>query len=926
MLFVTLDLKMIMKVKIGLVFIILLNVCSFTAFSQVHPYVVGDKYAKRFPADQAQINTKTVEKSSNSGNENGVMLKKDGISMVDAKLSEPDLVFSVKAPEAGIYQMSTYAVPAGEGLKKDAQGNVVALYVKIQIGNSRPTKRILYDLYQAANQVSGKFELNAGDQQVKLWLPKGVQLGYIEWKNYNAPEVPLAARNYVPKIVPPGGHPRLWVTAQTLPMVKARLTEGENQPIWAAVSASAKVPYKFDFDPDKEIFYQEELEKAAQTKAFYYLMTGDKKVGNEAAQLMVNYMTMLEFGNVKHGDITREIGRAIYTASLVYDWCYDLLGEKSKQLLYDKMLGLAREMEMGWPPFMDSIVNGHGNEAQLSRDLLSMSIALYDKNPELYKYTSYAILEDLVPMRKFEYESPRHNQGVDYGAYRFGWEMYAAWLYYRMTGLSVFDDNIKSLPYYWLYMRLPDGYMLRDGDMFSVKFGGERPLYWKQPQTMLLSSAYANDPLIKGEFEREGGLPDNPVLYLLVNDPKLKADHNLNTLPLTKDFGTVLGGMVARTGWDNSESSNDVIAEIKGGGYQFGNHQQSDAGGLQIYYHGIQVGDIGLYLSYGTPYDYNFNKRSISHSLMLAKDPDEKLLFRSKFIDGGTRFNQRFPLTPQEVTSDPWFDNGKVLSANFGPSKLKPAYSYFKVDLTGAYTAKMSNYTRGFCFLNLDRADVPAVIILTDDMTTSKPEVQKFWQINTLNKPEELNGNLVLKNELKGLVGKTHVNMLVPSAANRQTEILSGKIANSTFGQQFEVVSPKAEANGHRIMISPKKANKRDRFLTVFQMTAADTKPLPLDFKEMGECYQVTVADRVVVMSSSSDLIQNSFTVDVPVGSAYQVVLTGLKPGFWNVKRIGQKDDFNFNVIPGKNTMSFQGTAGKYIVSWGRSYEGTDLK
>lgn len=916
------------KEKIGFVCLLLLGSCWLTAFSQVHPYVVGDKYVQRLTAAQAQVNAKTTEKIAAQGGEKRLVLKKEVSAMVDAGVSAPDAVFHIKVPQAGTYQLATYAVPAGDGsaLPKDAQGNVIAAYVKLQIGAERPTKRILYDLHQAANQVSGKFELTGKDQEIKVWLPKGMELIHLEWKNYNEPEVPLAARNYVPKIVPPAGHPRLWATSQTLPMLKARLTEGDNKPVWAQVSAAAKVPYSFDFNPQKEVFYQEELEKAIQMKAFYYLMTGDKKVGAEATRLMVNYLSVLEFGNVKYGDITREIGRAIYTASLVYDWCFDLLSKDDQQLMYHKMMGLAREMEIGWPPFMDSIINGHGNEAQISRDLLSMSIALYDVNPELYKYTSYTVLENLVPMRKFEYESPRHNQGVDYGAYRFGWEMHAAWLFYRMSGTTVFDDNLKKLPHYWLYMRLPDGYMLRDGDMFSVKFGGERPLYWKQPQTMLLSYAYANDPLMKGEFEREGGLPDNPVLFLLVNDPKLKAEHNLSGLPLTKDFGTVLGGMVVRTGWDNTENSKDVVAEIKGGGYHFGNHQQSDAGALQIYYHGIQVGDIGLYLSYGSPYDYNFNKRSIAHSMMLAQDPTEQLLFRSKLRDGGTRFNQRFPLTAEETMSDPWFDNGKVLSADFGPSKLKPSFSYFKADLTGAYTSKMSSYNRGFCFLNMGREDVPAVIVLTDDMVTAKPEFQKYWQINTLNKPVEADGGLILSNTFKGQTGKTHVNMLLPAVADRKLEILGGKEANNTFGQRFEVNSPKAEANAYRIMVTPKKADRQDKFLTVFQMTAADAKPLPLVFKEAEGRYQLVIADRVLSMATGADLLQSAFAMEVPAGASYEFVLMGMKPGFWNVSSADGKTSFNCDVIPGKNTIYFKSTGGKFTVSPGRVYGVVELK
>src|SRR5690606_28503276 len=119
--------------------------------------------------------------------------------------------------------------------------------------------------------------------------------------------------------------------------------------------------------------------------------------------------------------ISREIGRAIYTGALVYDWCYPLLEQGEKELLRKHMMRLARDMEIGWPPFygVESIVNGHGNEAQICRDLLAMSIAIYDEDPLPYRYTSYTVLEQLLPMRAFEYQSPRHNQGVDYGAYRF---------------------------------------------------------------------------------------------------------------------------------------------------------------------------------------------------------------------------------------------------------------------------------------------------------------------------------------------------------------------------------------------------------------------------------------------------------------------------------------------------------------------------
>lgn len=898
-----------------LVFLLLLNINSLITVAQVN---TTKETVTRWYADKAVINPNTVETISDTGSIRWVVLKKNISEKIDSARTTPDIVFNISVSGPGIYEMSTVAATADDLATLIRDSKPQTSFIKIQIDHQRPTKRIVFDSWSHGTQTAGKFELNGTPQKIKIWLPKGIRLGYIEWKQYTPPVVPAAALNYKPVIVPPKSRPRLWVNEETLPVVKARLHTAENQVAWEKVEKMALSPAAFSFNPDKEIPYNEEMENTAETKAFYYLMTGDKKIGKEAVRIMTNYLSLLEFGNIKYGDITREVGRAIYKGSVVYDWCYHLLSPKEKQLLYKNLIRLAREMEIGWPPFDNSAINGHGNEAQVSRDLLAMSIAIYDEDPLPYQYTSYVVLEQLVPMRKFEYQSPRHNQGVDYGAYRFGWEMHAVWLYYRMTGHSVFDDNIKNLPAYWLYMRLPNGLMLHDGDVFNVNTNG-KPYYWKQPQTMLLCYAFANDPLIKGEFEREGGLPDNPVLYLLVNDPALKATRSPASLPLTKDFGPVLGAMIARTGWNNEPESNDVIAEIKGGGYHFGNHQHAAAGDLQIYHHGMQVGCIGLYLSYGPPYDFNFNKRSISHSMMLARDPNEPLVFRTEANDGGSRFNQRFPTTPQEVVSDPWFDYGTVISSDFGPSQQTPSYSYFKADLTAAYTTKMSRYTRGFCFLNLGRADVPAAIILTDDMTTSRPTFKKYWQINTLKEPIQTPTGVILHNELNGITGKTYVDMLVPAAKDRQTVILSGEKANSTFGFQYKVNSNKPEASAHRIMISPKAANRRDRFLTVFQMTADGAKPLPVDFYETEESYVVTLADRIVSMGSGAGLVAAAFMLKVPQGKAYEVVLTDLAPGFWQVK--GNGVDFNAKVAQGKNTLVFKAGSGEYVVTPGRGYE-----
>jgi len=892
---------------------ILSVVFSFGQGGEEHVYFLRKGEINKKTAIRTRINEQGGEKI-------GVALR-DGVTE-DVTQRAADVVLELMVEKPGTYILSAEAYPMDpKRLKKEDTTGMLTLKGGFQLGAARRTKRIVFDTFRGSEQELGKFEFRHTQERLKIWLPGNLMLHTLSLKPYVAPVAPPDAENYTPRVLPSTDRPRLWVNQESLPVVRRRLQADEHKDAWEKVKANALKPYRFDFDIEKEMFYNEKLELAIEQKAFFYLMTGDKPVGDEAVDLATKYLSVLEFGNVAYGDITRELGRAIYTGALVYDWCYDLMDEGEKASMRADFRRLVRDMEIGWPPFygIESIVNGHGNEAQICRDMLAWSLAVYDEDPGPYKYVSYTILEQLVPMRKFEYQSPRHNQGVDYGAYRFGWEMHAVWLYYRMLGYSVFDDNIKDLPYYWLYMRLPDGYMLRDGDMFSAKSPGSKPLYWKQPQTMLLCYAYANDPLLKGEFERQGGLPDNPVLFLLLDDPRLKANPDLSGLSLTKDFGPVLGGMIARTGWNSDSASNEVVVEIKGGGYHFANHQHADAGALQIFYRGMQVGDLGLYLSYGPPYDFEFNKRSISHSMMLLYDPDEELRFRTHYRDGGSRFSQRFPRTPEEARTDPWFDYGSVISADFGPSLLHPAYSYFDADLTAAYSEKMIDYRRSFCFLNLGREDVPAVVILADDMESAKPDFRKYWQINTLNPPEQTAEGIVLRNTLAGEVGKTYVNMLVPKLEDRVDTMLSGSKANSTFGAEFNVHSNRPEANGHRILISPKAAQARDRFFTVFQLVDGEAEPLPVDFEEWDGRYQVTIADRVVSMRTGTEHTINQFRLSVTGAGTKQVLLAGLMPGFWQLTNEQGAVVAIHNVKPGKNTLVTELPAGTYTVSPGRS-------
>lgn len=881
---------------------------------------LNERVSIRLEAESAIINSESSEITEDEriSGKKGVTLKMGSQAAIDGDRVQADIVFPLNLPK-GRYVLVTYAVTDDEGaaLMKKATSKYESLYIRIQVDENQPVKRVVYVPWDAKRQQSGIFRLGGENQKLKIWLPKGVKLDYINIETYFPPRIPDAVHSFTPQFLPPMDRPRIWVNNYTVKLVRANLDKGENKHHWEVIKKKAFTPYEVIFQEDEPISHDVKLENAAREKAFYYLMTGNEAIGREAIHLMTNYLSRVEFDNLL--DITREIGRAIYTASLVYDWCYALLTREDRDLLYENLMRLAEEMETGWPPFRQSILTGHGSEAQITRDLLSMSIAIYDENPLPFTYCSYRILEELVPMRNWQYQSPRHNQGISYAAFRSTWDMHAAWLFYRMTGRKIFSQNIENLPLHWLYMRLPDGEMLRDGDGI-VQGSPGKTYYWSHPLIMFLFYTYTSNPILKGEFERQKGDINDDVLFLLLNDPKLKANSSLTSLPKTIDFGPIVGGMIARTGWHLGMDSDDVVADIRGGGYHFGNHQHSDAGAIQLYYRGIQVADLGIYGFYGTPYDMNFNKRSISHSMMLAVDPNEKF-GNTESNDGGTKFNQRHPDNIEVAKSDPWFHNGTILSSDFGPSRITPAYSYFAINLKGAYSAKIEDYIRQFCFINLENDSIPAVIVLSDMMITSDPGFKKYWQINTLTPPVVSDHLITLVNTLQGRVGKTHVHLLAPKKGDYTTTILSGDDANSSFAFKYEVPGRVIEKNypeakGHRIMVSPVKESKEDHFFSLFQVSDGAVSPMKVEYREQENYHEVCFLNHIVRVNKTVHLMNDDFHLEVPHhGTTSKVVITGVKEGKWNIKRSDGKINFDVDVLPSKNTIYFQTGGGDYLIS-----------
>ena len=862
----------------------------------------------RNQAEEAQLASERVIilKGEKLAGGKGVALRPEIPSLVEEpdSIENPDLVFRFTLPAAGRYEITTHSTldAIGRELKEKATKVSESLVIKFQYGDLPPKRREVAQIWRRWEEYTSRLGLfafpTAGPQELKVWLPKGIVLDWLSVTPRREPGVPRAAQNYQPTILPPK-HPRLFVNPQSLPELRGRVKRGENLAVWEKLAAEAVKPCAITLPPGRgEIGGNTALEECVSRKAFYYLITGEKAIGEEAVRLIRPYLERVDFGNML--DVTRKVGLAIHTAALVYDWCYELTTADDREVLRENMLRLAETMECGWPPFKQSILNGHGNEAQICRDLLSMSIAVYDENPVPYRYCAYAVLENLVPMRRFEYQSPRHCQGVSYGSYRIGWDLHAKLLMERMAGQPVFDPNINKLGYFWLYMRTPSDVMLRDGDGMSWT------RYWSSPQTMLLCSAMASSPVLKGELMRQNPGKVNPILYLLVNDPDLPAEPYMDSLPLTLDFGKVIGGMVSRTGWRMGANSNDAVVEIKGGGYHFGNHHHADAGEFQIYYRGQLVSPLGQYRFYGTAYDMNFAKRSGSRSMVLVVDPQEKFL-NTEANDGGSRFIQQSPRDPEDLQNNPLFNYGKVVSCSYGPSSHRPSYSVFSANLAGAYSGKVKDLVRTLCFLNLGRETRPAVVLVHDKVVVSDPSFRKYWQVTTLMPPERTANGVLLTSYTRGQLkptlprpfayqvkvqephGKLDVQMFLPKNAERTLEVFSGAEADSVFGKYYQSPLNTPETHAHRVMFSPRQPASAVEFFAVMQLYGEEERtPLPVEFQEQQEVLVAAITNRVVVLKRNVPLLTSGFEFTLPATQdEREILLYGLQEGKWIITPSG---------------------------------------
>ena len=699
-----------------------------------------------------------------------------------------------------------------------------------------------------------------------------------EWKTIEGVKIPA----------PPKEHPRLYLRARDLDGFKRRYGHPSIQKLIRSVTD----------DPERILSNRPSHSGKDPVNLDRYMLNADllkymAEGGNAdtARDLLRCGLRMLRRCPRRRGykggktAFSRQAGRLITTAAAAYDWCYPHLTETMKTEYFEAFMKIIRQMEIRWPPKGGSVV-GHSCEMGLQRDILSVGVAIYDEHPEIYEIAAKRIFDLFVPVRNWFFPHGAHHQGSGYVNARFGAAVYTQLIFERMGAGLIYKDMDK-VHYHYIQKLLPDGRIMADGDVHRYRGKpGEKPR--AHDSVRFLAALYQDGYLAKRSerFSR----PDF-FFNALFADPFLESK-DYDDLPLSRYSGGPFGRMVARTGW----GWDAVVCEMRVSEYYFGNHQHLDGGQFQIYYKGSLAADTGIYGgvhgTYWSDHNKNWAWRTVAHNSLTVYDPDEKL------VDGYDPDGGQWVWAGQNRIAVPkhmddllrHFHIAHVLGYGFGPDRQRPDYSYLRGDLTRGYGKKVKSFQRAFVFLNLKGQDIPAALIVYDDVVAARPELKKTWLLHSHAKPKIAASRATIDRVIEGECnGRLVLETLLP----REVEIEKIGGPGKEFwrhGKNYVQAYPKSQANadraeygGWRVEVSPRDAAEHDEFLSVMQITDADNdRRLAVTPILTRELAGVAIADRVVLIARGAKPLAGPVQFEVD-GDA-KVLVTGLAPGRWTVE------------------------------------------
>ena len=685
-----------------------------------------------------------------------------------------------------------------------------------------------------------------------------------------------------------GEHPRLLINTTTLNDIKAAILRPENAGYLNDIIEMANA-YSSGLlgevtthttSPKGEHNLNEAIYDTVMAKSLLYLLTGVETYAYDAIRMTKEYMSTIKIVTV-NPDPERNWGYAMFTAAIVYDWCYSAMSEQDK---IDIVRGVEfcicktknyvgaykTNMEIGFPPSGQGAVCGHGSERQLLRDYLSFALAIYDEYPSWYEYIGGRFFQDYVPVRNEFYKSGMYPQGISvYIQIRFTADLWSAWLMKSATGVNPYtDDMARVVPS--LYSRIVDG---------GVTIFDEGDCEAKSDQEIVNSfclaasiSAYLfNDSTAASLSKYFGNRYSGAINLLILKSTGVEENNPRHEgLDLICYNGGFMNEIVAHSDWGASAVS--VLMKI--GGRSTANHDHGDAGSFQIYYKGILAGDTGFYDTYNSTHFKDYHQATIAHNSIV--------IYRNGKVVGqkpGSSYAE--PTTYAQWMTDA-YKTATLSGVSYGytdADKTKPTYAYIAGDISAAYQGNVKKADRRMlAVFDTENASVPLYFFVYDNVEGLNASDRATFLLHTKSEPT-ISGNTVSafagtgKIILQNIVGGDRIEKI-------------GGAGNNYVVNGSHVATKNGEDDGYwgRVEISPDNNSKYDVMLNVMYVTDTTNKTLTKATKITGDKVAgATIGNTAAVFVEESVKYDKAFSFVTTGQDEYNYYVSGVKAGKWTV-------------------------------------------
>lgn len=741
------------------------------------------------------------------------------------------------------------------------------------------------------------------------------------------------------QLTPPAEHPRLYIRKDEIPALRIRMQRPEGKAIIKkmeknAIPRTAEEEAAVKLRDFRYYFKMRGLTSQIQLEALDYLTSGDTEKARHAITAMLDTLQRTNFPT--HHDLSRASGVMLMTGAIVYDWCYDQMSMEEKLNYIKEFKRIAGTMECHYPPKRNEPIAGHSSEWMVLRDMLSAGVAVYDEDPEIYNEVVDLLCDMYFEPRNYFYKGQNYHQGTSYINVRFTNDLISNWIFTKMGYPDVYVKDQQYVLYDLMYRRRPDGILLPAGDTNPMKRGS----YPNYALPAMLASSLYHDPYLAMEYKKKpSGVEEHClILELLWRDFDLVPSEP-NDLPLYHYSGSPFGSVIARTGWD----ANSVIAEMKITEQHVGNHQHLDAGTFQIYYKGPLAMDTGAYQGssggYNSPHCKNYFKRTIAHNGLLIYDPDE--VFECYNYGGSDKTQTAANDGGQRMPGEGWntcrsFES--LLSDEYTVGKelahsVSDDLSYLKGDITKAYSKKVNDVRRSFVFINTHNVDVPAMMIIYDNVVAANPDFKKYFLMHSIEEPIlKSNAEIPYFDIVRTATnyggtfkdsGMLRDFVVLPEKENLEMTSVGGPGKEFwVFGTNYpnDATTRPDDANERgawRVELSPAKPEAQNNFLNVIQIADNNCNIFEKVKRLDGDKVQGVIAgEYAVFFEKNLQTLGESFELNLDGAKlkTYNVLLTDLEPGKWKVTQ-GNKTIHEGIVQKSDGTLSFKGKTGKYTLT-----------